>query len=97
YIERLYGFARVFHYLAYRLAVFHVWLAQYGQHEILGRDIVRLATAHVDTHRLWHLYANIFCDPGVENIGCANPESNASDSARVGSVRVRPDDELPRK
>ena len=54
-----------------------------------------LLAANYDLHRLGHLHPNIFRDPRVEDVGCADAEGYASDCAHVGRVRVGADIQLP--
>src|SRR5208282_3372730 len=61
------------------------------------RDIRMPLAANNDLDRLRHSDANIFRNPGVEYIRCADAEGDASNGTDVRRVRIRTNIDLTRQ
>ena len=95
--ERLDRFACILHHLRQRLAAAHVIERKNLQDEIFRRDVRLPFAPNDDLHRLRHLDANVFRNPGVEYVGRADAEGDASDGAYVRRVRIGANVHLPRQ
>ena len=86
--QRLDGLAGVFHHLGQRLAAADVIHGQQRQNKILGGDVGPALAADDHLHRLRHLHAHVFGDPGIKNVGSADAEGHAAHRAQVRRVRI---------
>ncbi len=87
--------AGVLDHLGQRFSAAHVIQGQHFEDEILGGDVRAPPPADDHLHRLRHLHANIFGDPGIEHVGGADAEGDAAHRAHMRRVRIRADVHLP--
>src|SRR5262249_8773432 len=67
------------------------------QNKIFSSDIGIALPSNHNLYRLWNFDANVFSDPGIENIRCPDPKRNAPDRAHMRRMRIRAHVDLTRQ